>query len=136
MGYRWRTSTQVITSNVIVSDLVADQPNHLECFLGGVFALASLEEKDIIRKDMSDLSPFLDLSVRYKQVAEELGQLCRALYTIRTGTFTGLPVEAIQVRTADGSTTLSVIDASFQQRPEAVETWFYLWRLTKNEKYR
>jgi len=102
----------------------SDQPRHLECFLGGVFALAAINENDLVRKDI------------YKQVAEELGQFCRVLYTIREGTFKGLPVEAIRVRTMNGLTQLMILDASFRQRPEAVETWFYLWRLTKDQKYK
>jgi len=32
--------------------------------------------------------------------------------------------------------TLESFDPKFVQRPEAVEAWFYLWRITKDERYR
>jgi mannosyl-oligosaccharide alpha-1,2-mannosidase len=47
---------------------------------------------------------------------------------------TGLPCDAVRVDTATGAIDCDVLD--YHMRPEAVETWFYMYRLTGEQKYK
>lgn len=70
--------------------------------------------------------------LRYTTIAKQLAAFCQQMYTLRDGEFEGLPVEEVLVK--DGK--LVVTNYGFHQRPEAVESWFYLWRVTGDPIYR
>ena len=85
----------------------------LACFAGGFWALSS------VTLDNGD-----DL-----EIAEGVTQSCRTSYT---NTATGLGPEAFNKYGKPETTGTSY----YILRPEVVESYFYLWRVTKDEKYR
>uniref|UniRef100_A0A336KNG8 alpha-1,2-Mannosidase n=1 Tax=Culicoides sonorensis TaxID=179676 RepID=A0A336KNG8_CULSO len=98
---------------------------HLACFAGGMFTLASNTTID-----SSSSSQFLKL-------AEELTNTCHALYQM---TNTGLGPEASYLRESikrGPAKKLQILfDSKYILRPETIESYFYLWRITNNPMYR
>lgn len=95
---------------------------HLACFSGGMYALGAM------------YSTNETIKVKHMEVAKGIGAFCKAMYD--HSNVTGLPYEAIGF---DESGNLRPYDSNnryYIQRPEAVETWFYLWRMTKDPIYR
>lgn len=91
---------------------------HLTCYTGGLFALAAKTE---IHKNSS----------AYLKLAKEITQTCHESY-IQTPT--GLGPETFSFGTAD-----KIVGGGsnfYALRPETVESYFYLWRCTKEQKYR
>eukprot|EP00123_Amoebidium_parasiticum_P007558 comp18198_c0_seq2/m.19066 comp18198_c0_seq2/g.19066 ORF comp18198_c0_seq2/g.19066 comp18198_c0_seq2/m.19066 type:complete len:511 (-) comp18198_c0_seq2:217-1749(-) len=90
--------------------------DHLACFAGGMFALGARHAKD----------PALHMSI-----AENVTATCRNAHR---ATPTGLCPEVIKFcpegKVVKGNQNL------YQLRPEAVESYFVLWRLTGDPKYR
>lgn len=93
---------------------------HLACFCVGMFALQSDLETDEGRKKQ-----IMDL-------AEELGNTCHESY-IRSATGLGPEMfyfaEGKEAKTSDG-------EYGYILRPEVIEGWFYLWRLTNKPLYK
>ncbi|KAI1712912.1 glycosyl hydrolase family 47 domain-containing protein [Ditylenchus destructor] len=90
---------------------------HLACFTPGMFALEAQEESDPSKR-----STILD-------VAEKVAHTCREHYV---GTKTGLAPEMLHF----GRGNTYNAEAGYLLRPEAIEGWFYLWRITRNQKYK
>ena len=73
----------------------------------------------------------------WRRVAEDLASTCRTSYL---NTAVGIGPDRFFF--SDGSSEASTGDAGDDDdrnsflRPEAVETWFYLWRFTKDVRYR
>eukprot|EP01126_Amoeba_proteus_P036523 TRINITY_DN3729_c0_g2_i1.p1 TRINITY_DN3729_c0_g2~~TRINITY_DN3729_c0_g2_i1.p1 ORF type:complete len:639 (-),score=128.12 TRINITY_DN3729_c0_g2_i1:147-2063(-) len=91
--------------------------DHLTCFIGAMFALGTEHSKSNSEK------------AKYMTAAEGIASLCKEMYNIHE---TGLHGEFFHVH----ESRLIGVDHRFLLRPEAVETWFYLYRLTNNTKYR
>ena len=93
---------------------------HLACYSGSLFALTSMyiDELDSDKK------------VRYEYLAKEITSTCHESY-IRTATHLG--PESFSL---DPSFELQALDKYYILRPEVVESYFYLWRMTKDNKYR
>ena len=95
--------------------------DHLSCFTPGMIALGILTN--------TTYSPNKDLNL-----AKKLTTACYRLYNTPTGLsgdkFT------ISSRCEHCSCQIKTIDSKYALRPETVESLFYMWRLTKNEKYR
>jgi len=90
--------------------------DHLACFAGGMFALAAREEEDdIVRR-------------KWMSIAEGITTTCHQSYE---NTDTKLGPEVIRF---DG--TYKPFERSYLLRPETVESYFILWRMTKDPKYR
>ena len=86
---------------------------HLACFAGGLFALS-----------------YHHTGVEsHLHMAEEIAETCHYMYK---ATVSGLAPDTATF----GSGVMQVREAKYILRPETVETYFYLWRLTKNPKYR
>lgn len=105
---------------------VGDSPTkmeHLACFSGGMFALSSFPNVDIFDADA-------DKKKYWHQMGAELTKSCRLTYA-KTDSGIG-PDGSIFDGVNDGraSNTNSLL------RPETVESYFYMYRLTKDEKYR
>ncbi|XP_046668814.1 mannosyl-oligosaccharide alpha-1,2-mannosidase IA isoform X2 [Homalodisca vitripennis] len=101
-------------------DRLEHKMDHLACFSGGLLALGAHTLQ----------SP---QSARYMEVAEGITNTCHESYD-RTATKLGPEsfrftevVEAKAIRTADKYYIL---------RPEVIESYFYMWRVTKDPKYR
>jgi mannosyl-oligosaccharide alpha-1,2-mannosidase len=86
---------------------------HLACFSGGLFALSFMETHN----------------PEHLKLAEEIAHTCHGMYD---ATPTKLAADVVNV----GPHGFQSSDSKYILRPETVETYFYLWRVTKNPKYR
>lgn len=105
-------------------DRTEHKMDHLACFAGGLFALGSASDPARAQKGSED---------KFMTLGKGIGNTCHESY-IRTATSIGPEsfrftdqVEAVAARTNEKYYIL---------RPEVVESWFYLWRITKDNKYR
>lgn len=64
--------------------------------------------------------------------AEELGHTCHESYARST---TGIGPEMFYFKGEDDATSKNG-ENGYILRPEAIEGWFYLWRLTRKDKYK
>ena len=94
--------------------MLSHKMDHLACFAGGMFGLAAVNDDE--RKD------------KWMNIAEEITRTCHESYK---NTITQLGPEIIRF-----DKFLNPFDRSFLLRPETVESYFVLWRLTKDPKYR
>lgn len=88
------------------------QLHHLSCFAGGMFALSSRVTKNR----------------EHLEVAKKIAEGCAELHR---NTATGLPRELLVVAGDQRND-----ERGYRLRPEIMETLFYLWRETKDQKYR
>lgn len=95
--------------------------DHLACFIAGMFALQSTHETDEGRR------------AHYLELAEQIGHTCHESYT---RTATGLGPEAFRFTSTVEARSLRDSESYYILRPEVVEAWFYLWRVTGKQKYR
>ncbi|VDO72525.1 unnamed protein product [Heligmosomoides polygyrus] len=120
---------------------VEHKMEHLACFSGGMFALQSANELNT------------SVAAHYLELAEELAHTCHESY-IRTGMLSciciyhgGGHTRMLQqlglVRSLFGSRTKwkrrlfpQMRSTTYCDQRQVVETWFYLWRITKQDKYR
>ncbi|KAG7213139.1 hypothetical protein KM043_002454 [Ampulex compressa] len=107
-----------------VSDLKYDRlehkMGHLACFAGGMFALGANTSKS-------------ELSDRYMTVAAGLTNTCHESYD-RSATKLG--PEAFHFIEGNEAKSLKNGEKYYILRPETFESYFIMWRLTKNPKYR
>ena len=90
--------------------------DHLACFAGGMFGLAASHEDDEVSR------------VRWMNIAEGITKTCHESYE---SSFTKLGPEVIRF-----NGFFRPVDRSYLLRPEAVESFFVMWRITKDQKYR
>jgi len=102
------------------SNHLSSTMHHLDCFSGGLFALASQYTDDAHKKD------------EYLKVAKGLAKFCRAMYDRNP---TGLATEGVYTD-GDKINAENSFGKNYRQRPEAVESWFVLYRITKDPIYR
>uniref|UniRef100_A0A914MF67 alpha-1,2-Mannosidase n=1 Tax=Meloidogyne incognita TaxID=6306 RepID=A0A914MF67_MELIC len=95
--------------------------DHLACFTAGMFALQSLHETDINQR------------AHYLELAEKIGETCHESYN---RTITKLGPESFRFATDLEARAVRVHESYYILRPEAVEGWFYLWRVTGKQQYR
>ncbi|XP_037978028.2 mannosyl-oligosaccharide alpha-1,2-mannosidase IA [Plutella xylostella] len=97
-----------------------EKMDHLSCFAGGMFALASttLENR---------------LSERYMDVARKLTDTCHESYARSE---TKLGPEAFRFTNAVEARAQKSNEKVYLLRPETFESYFIMWRLTKDQKYR
>lgn len=89
-------------------------------FAGGLLALASKTLKN-------------DVSEKYLEVAKEITRTCHESYIRST---TKLGPEAFRFSEGVEARSLKTSEKYYILRPEVVESYFYLYRLTKDNKYR
>jgi len=94
--------------------------DHLACFAGGMYGLAAAEEKDAN-------------SDRWMEIAKGITNTCHESYD-RTDTKLG--PEAFRFSDAVEARALKQNERYYILRPETVESYFLMWRLTKDQKYR
>jgi mannosyl-oligosaccharide alpha-1,2-mannosidase len=93
---------------------------HLACFVGGMFGMAEKGAPD-------------DLKGEYIKLGTEITETCYQSYKQSAS---GLGPEGM---TFSGSTELTSSRSNeryYILRPEVVESYFYMWRLTKDQKWR
>lgn len=88
--------------------------DHLVCFVPGMLALGSKDQSDpVVAKQHLDL-------------AEKLAETCYAMYERQP---TGLAPDVVQFP------DFQVLEPEYRLRPETIESFFYLYRVTKKSKY-
>ncbi|XP_026322097.1 mannosyl-oligosaccharide alpha-1,2-mannosidase IA-like isoform X2 [Hyposmocoma kahamanoa] len=100
--------------------VVEEKMDHLSCFAGGMFALASTTLNN-------------SLSERYMDVASKLTHTCHEAYS---RSVTKLGPEAFRFNGAVEARALRKKEKKYLLRPETFESYFIMWRLTKDQKYR
>lgn len=109
---------------IYISDLKFDRlehkMDHLGCFSGGMFGLAAHTLKN-------------DMSERYMEIAEGVTKTCHESYD-RTAAKLG--PEAFRFTEAIEAKALKSNEKYYILRPEVIESYFIMWRLTKDPKYR
>lgn len=107
-----------------VSDMKYDRPEHkmghLACFAGGMFALGAKTSEN-------------ELSERYMTIAAGLTNTCHESYDRST---TKLGPEAFHFLENNEAKSLKNGEKYYILRPETFESYFVMWRLTKDPKYR
>ncbi|KAF9547365.1 mannosyl-oligosaccharide alpha-1,2-mannosidase [Mortierella hygrophila] len=120
--------------------------DHLVCFLGGTMALSSTEGKTL-NKTTFPRSRFSKVEEEDFKIGEELTKACYEMYR---QTETGLAPEIVywvhkeqqlsgrqEPEHFEGSDfIINNRDGHNWLRPETVESLFYMWRFTGDEKYR
>ena len=92
--------------------------DHLACFAGAMYAVGAQDGGQYDNE--------------YMALAEALGETCYKMYA---NTVTGLSPEFVQF--VGGRDMATPRQASYNiGRPEAVETWFYMWYYTRDPKWR
>lgn len=97
---------------------------HLACFSGGMIALGG----QTLYTDTTD-----DNKSRYIKVGANITNTCHESY-VRTKSRIG-PETFMFSQNSDKITSLTN-ERYYIQRPEVIESYFYLWRITKDPKYR
>ncbi|XP_053603415.1 mannosyl-oligosaccharide alpha-1,2-mannosidase IA isoform X2 [Plodia interpunctella] len=97
-----------------------DKMDHLSCFSGGMFALASTTLENT-------------QSERYMDVAKKLTHTCHESYDRSE---TKLGPEAFRFTGAVEARAQKSNEKVYILRPETFESYFIMWRLTKDQKYR
>ncbi|VEU24057.1 DEKNAAC105145 [Brettanomyces naardenensis] len=103
--------------------------DHLVCFAGGMFALGATDGVPISISD--------DIDYDQLDLAKEIGKTCYRMY--HDVEATGLAPEIVVFNTDSEKKEDFYIKANDRhnlQRPETVETLYYLWKITGDEKYR
>uniref|UniRef100_A0AC35U1B8 Alpha-1,2-Mannosidase n=1 Tax=Rhabditophanes sp. KR3021 TaxID=114890 RepID=A0AC35U1B8_9BILA len=93
--------------------------DHLVCFLAGTLALGSKN----------------GFGEEHMELAKDLGETCYQFYNNPTGLGPEIAHFAIDGDEKNSDLYVKPLDAYSLLRPEAVEAWFYLFRLTGDTKY-
>ncbi|DAZ95638.1 TPA: hypothetical protein N0F65_002267 [Lagenidium giganteum] len=100
----------------VPSEMETNQMDHLLCFVPGLLALGTLQDPTAVEKNK-----------RHLDLSKKLMETCYQMYHRQP---TGLSPDIIRFP------NMRVTDAKYRLRPETVESLFYLWRTTKDPKYR
>lgn len=98
------------------SGVLSDSMDHLACFAGGMLALGARNKSDV-----------------WFHRAVEITRTCTYSYDVSP---THLGPESFTFSSGIEAIPVKDNQKPYMQRPETVESYFYLWRLTKNETYR
>lgn len=96
-----------------------DSMEHLACFAPGMLVLGAAE------------APTQALADEYVEIAKSIARTCVAMYDSQPS---GLAPD--HVRLLKSPPSVAIIDAKNIQRPETVESLFYLYRKTGDQEYR
>ncbi|XP_048577958.1 mannosyl-oligosaccharide 1,2-alpha-mannosidase IA [Nematostella vectensis] len=92
--------------------------DHLACFTAGMFALGAKESKN---------------EKHYLQLGAELANTCHEAYK---RTATGIGPESFRFEGNAEAVAIRNNERYYILRPEVIEGWFYMWRFTRDTKYR
>lgn len=99
---------------------LAQKMGHLTCFVGGLFALTAMKVDKLSAQERET----------YTNLAIEVTDTCHESY-VKMPTHIG--PEAFSFKNGQEA---EPVDYYYILRPEVIESYFYLWRLTKDQKYR
>ncbi|KAK9712959.1 mannosyl-oligosaccharide alpha-1,2-mannosidase [Basidiobolus ranarum] len=105
--------------------------DHLVCFLPGTLAMRAT-----LGKSIQDIPELEDIQKENLELAKELLHTCWQTYTT---TVTGLGPEIVYFnmnKDEEHDIIIKPADSHNLLRPETIESIFYMWRITKEEKYR
>lgn len=106
------------------AELKFDRPehkmDHLSCFSGGLLGLAAKTLKN-------------ELSPKYMEVAEQITKTCHESYD---RSYTKLGPEAFRFTEGAEARALKSSEKYYILRPEVIESYFIMYRITKDPKYR
>ncbi|CAG2102386.1 unnamed protein product [Medioppia subpectinata] len=94
---------------------------HLACFTGGMFGLGALHASDRRTKD------------HFMALAAALTDTCAESYG---RTATGIGPEAFYFTETAEAIAINQYEKYYILRPEVVESYFYMWRLTHDQRFR
>ncbi|KAF4517999.1 hypothetical protein B566_EDAN012757 [Ephemera danica] len=106
------------------NNILDNKMEDITCFAGGMFALAARD---------SIMANNMNLAMKYREIAEGLTTTCHEVYS---RTKTGLGPKVFRFTDTLEAQSAGNDDKKFILRPEVVESYFYMWRLTKGQMYR
>jgi len=119
----WRKDTATGDVYAYLSDMLSNNGErsmeHLACFAPGMLVLGAAE------------APTKALADEYVQIAKNIARTCVEMYSSQP---CGISPDQVMFNHETG--TISVINAINVQRPETVESLFYLYRKTGDDVYR
>eukprot|EP01134_Creolimax_fragrantissima_P006652 CFRG6652T1 len=121
MNYNWVNKTSVQGFSYFRSNASLYDMEHLACFAGGMYALGAQYAR--VGRNLE----------RYMDVATELTRTCHQGYI---NTPTGLAPEAWRMNPKTGNPEQVAQQSTYILRPETMESYVYMWRYTKQPKYR
>lgn len=101
-------------------DRLDHKMDHLACFAGGIFIYGA-QDYSWNKKE------------HYIQLAKDITNTCHESYS-RTATKLG--PESFRFTDSTEARTLKQNEKYYIQRPEVIESYFYMWRFTHDQKYR
>lgn len=101
---------------LLPSNVEVPHMEHLACFVPGMLVVGVMNEKHDDKKN-----------ARHLNLAKKLMETCYQMYHRQP---TGLSPEAVRFP------NMTYYDSAYRLRPEVVESLFYLYRITKDPKYR
>ncbi|XP_014244407.1 mannosyl-oligosaccharide alpha-1,2-mannosidase IA-like isoform X2 [Cimex lectularius] len=99
---------------------IENKMDHLACFSGGLLALGAQTRRN-------------SNSERHMEIAKGITRTCHESY-IRTNTKLG--PESFKFTDTVEAKAVRTNEKYYLLRPEVIESYFYMWRLTKDQKYR
>lgn len=107
--------------------------DHLVCFFGGLFALGATNGVPISKSPV----PQDDFKLRQLKLGQELAETCYHMYHDVEPTRLSPEIVVFNTKTSETKDfTIKRADRHNLQRPETVETLYYLYKLTGDMKYR
>ncbi|XP_037081844.1 mannosyl-oligosaccharide 1,2-alpha-mannosidase IA-like [Pollicipes pollicipes] len=107
-----------------IAEMQYERPNHkmdhLACFIGGLYALAAVTDSN-------------KNSEQYARIGAEITHTCHESYD-RTATKLG--PENFRFSDAIEAKAMKMQEKYYILRPEVIESYFVLWRMTGDKKYR
>ncbi|KAK6012508.1 glycosyl hydrolase family 47, partial [Ostertagia ostertagi] len=117
--YRYSEPNQLgFVGELLPGEIFSPKMDHLVCFLAGTLALGS-------KNGAPD---------EHMKLAQDLGKACQAMYKNPTGLGPEIAYFNMMPGVKD-DLSIKPLDAHSLLRPEAIEAWFYLYRLTGDKTY-
>jgi len=123
-----KSSTGLLYFSDLKYERVEHKMDHLACFSGGLLGLdATLSERRSSDANQEDLNK------KHMRIAEGITNTCHESYD-RSATKLG--PEAFRFNDGVEARARTRAEKYYILRPETIESYFYMWRLTKDRKYR
>jgi mannosyl-oligosaccharide alpha-1,2-mannosidase len=115
-----KSNNNFVYTGEYANNYLSPKMGHLACYTGGLFALTAMYVDDLSETE----------KLEYENLAKNITHTCRQSYVI---TKTHLGPESFSFYDNQGPV---IGDRYYILRPEVIVSYFYLWRMTKNQKYR
>ena len=115
-----KSNNNFVYTGEYANNYLSAKMGHLACYTGGLFALTAMYVDDL-----SDIE-----KIEYENLAKNITLTCHQSYIM---TNTRLGPESFSFYDNQGPV---IGDRYYILRPEVIESYFYLWRMTKDPMYR